>query len=162
MTPLEDKGVSCLVNNSGDTLTQINSTTPLDPNLTYKILFELTQGPLFSETANPFLIGIGFVKDKESLCYEKSPFQKVFQTKSGYNKGFSQVQYGIDIGKIEREDQRRFVFKFCIAKNSFKFMDENKNSVNVLSVFEKADLTKEYCLYVLNQIPQFELRIIKA
>jgi len=42
------------------------------------------------------------------------------------------------------------VFKFCIAKNLFKFMDENKNSLNVLRGAEKADFDKQYCLYVLN------------
>lgn len=162
ISALENKGISCLISNSGDTLSQINSTSPLDPSRTYKIVFELTQGPLFSENANPFLIGIGPVTDKDALCYEKSPFQKVFLTKGEYNKGLSHVQYGVDIGRIQREDQRRFVFKFCIAKNLFKFMDENKNSLNVLRGAEKADFDKQYCLYVLNQIPQFELRIIQA
>lgn len=129
---LENNGISCLVSHSGETLSQINSKSPLDPNRTYKIVFELTQGPLYSDNANQFLIGIGSLTDKEGLCYEKSPFQKVFQAKGEYNKGLSHVQYGEDIGRIQREDQRRFVFKFCIAKNLFKFMDENKNSLNVL------------------------------
>ena len=52
------------------------------------------------------------------------------------------MQYGVDLGRIEKDEQRRFVFKFCIAKNLFKFTDESKNSLNVLKAFEKADLNK--------------------
>lgn len=45
------------------------------------------------------------------------------------------ISCGRDLSKIENESHLRFVSKFCIAKNKFKFTDETKESVNIPSEF---------------------------
>ncbi len=79
-----------------------------------------------------------------------------------YEKGLSYVQTGRNLAVIEQDEHRRFVFKVCLAKNIFKFTDEQKHSVNTLANFEKAKPNVKYGLCIMSQIPKITLRLVSV
>ncbi|KAL4431850.1 hypothetical protein ABPG74_012662 [Tetrahymena malaccensis] len=128
----------------------------LDKQMTYKIHLRVknyTPTSLFS-------VGLGnYAKNTEALV-ATTTICKVFNPTKDY-EGLTFVEYGVDVSKCHGEDQD-FIFKFNISKNYAKILSGDKQSSNTFVNNIQFDQSIDYCFYIINQTPSFQIEIVKV